>query len=175
MNGSMRTTAIFNIQRYLRQLSYFEPKIPAVPIDGIYDTTTRDAVGIFQEMNGLPSTGVVDRDTFDRLYLSYIKSLEELTPPERIDLFPRIPANYEIDVGDELFAVYAVQHMLNELGIIYDYIGQQTINGIYSAENSFAVKQFQLNNGLPESGRVDRATWNALTREHNRYTETHYQ
>ena len=170
-----QTIAIQNIQRYLRQLSYHDPAIPSVPIDGIYEADTRRAVEAFQRLQGLPVTGIVDRVTFDALYVAYIDSLLEHAAPEAPDLFPRNPAAYEITVGDALFTVYAIQHMLGEIGIIHDELEEQPLTGTYSEGNAEAVRRFQENVGLPVTGRVDRATWNTLVREYNRYAEGRYQ
>lgn len=54
-----------NIQRYLRQLSYFEPAIPSPPIDGVEGGDTTAAIKAFQKLEGLPETGTVDDTTFD--------------------------------------------------------------------------------------------------------------
>jgi peptidoglycan hydrolase-like protein with peptidoglycan-binding domain len=39
---------------------------------------------------------------------------------------------------------------------------QVTVDGSFGAGTSAAVKQFQTDNGLPATGVVDQATWNAL-------------
>ena len=80
-----------NIQRYLRQLSYFEPAIPAPPIDGVEGGDTTAAIKAFQKFEGLPDTGTVDDTTFDLLFESYISSLEEHSLPESISPFPGTP------------------------------------------------------------------------------------
>ena len=41
--------AIFNLQRYLRQLSYHDTAIPSPPLDGVMDTVTTDALKAFQK------------------------------------------------------------------------------------------------------------------------------
>jgi len=53
--------AVENLQRYLRQLSYDQPEIPAPPIDGIFESQTEEALRQFQRSRGLPVTGSADR------------------------------------------------------------------------------------------------------------------
>ena len=53
--------AIQNLQTYLRQLSYHDQSIKAPPIDGIFDTDTKQSLMDFQASRGLPPTGVADQ------------------------------------------------------------------------------------------------------------------
>ena len=47
---SNQATAVENLQRYLRRLSFDDPRIPRVPVDGIFDTVTEDATRAFQDI-----------------------------------------------------------------------------------------------------------------------------
>ena len=44
-----QSIAIENLQRYLRQLSYDHPEIPAPPIDGVFESQTKDALNAFHD------------------------------------------------------------------------------------------------------------------------------
>ena len=46
MDNHNQTQAIMNLQRYLRQLSYDDTRIPPVPVDGVFGTTTCRALAI---------------------------------------------------------------------------------------------------------------------------------
>ena len=70
-----------NLQRYLRQLAYFDEKIPFVPIDGNKGSNTTDAIRAFQSSRGLPATGVADQETWEAIYEEYLTSLEKEAPP----------------------------------------------------------------------------------------------
>lgn len=162
------------LQRYLRQLSYFEELTP-VPIDGIYGSETAEAVREFQSRAGLPVTGLVDRETWDAIYLAYLESLAENSPPERISIFPRIPKNYAITEGESWFLVELLQFMLIELSRDYDGFGQLEINGVYDRETADAVRDFQMRNGLPVTGEVDKTTWNAIVKQYNKAAEDYVE
>jgi len=156
------------IQRYLRQLSYTGENIPAPPIDGIYDTATAQAVRSFQAKEGVPQTGVVDRTTFDLLFRRYEESLRERSAPVPLAAFPRLSADYTLREGDESFLVRLIQYALGELELIYEGFESIPQSGIYDAATVEAVRGFQKRHSLPETGEVDRATWDALASVYNR-------
>ncbi|MBQ3057311.1 MAG: peptidoglycan-binding protein [Clostridia bacterium] len=160
--------AIRNLQRYLRQLSYVNSNIPAPPIDGIYDTATREAVRAFQREEGLGDTGVVDDATWELLFKRYEESLRREDAPVPLAQFPRISPGYALREGDENFLVRLVQYALGELDLIYEGFDDVPQTGIYDAQTMDAVRSFQRRHGLAETGEVDRATWDALATTYNR-------
>lgn len=159
--------AIRNLQTYLRRLSYMDDDMIKVPIDGIFETYTQNAVRQFQRNNDLPLTGVADRQTWDAVYQAYLKELERIALPDPIIPFPSFPVDYKIALGEESFLVSIVQHMLQELSTIYDTFDAVKINGKYDDTTKEAIKNFQERNGLMPTGEVDKATWNALSRIYN--------
>ena len=160
--------AVRNLQRYLRTLSYFDSRIPELPIDGIFDTATEAGVKAFQEIEGLPVTGRVDPDTFALLYERYRAQQRAKDAPARISHFPRLPEDYTLEVGEQQFLVRIIQNALQELAIDYDWGGEVPQTGIYDEPTAAAVRVFQEKHGLPATGGVDRATWNALAEAYNR-------
>lgn len=160
--------AVLEIQTYLRQLAHHDAKIPFVPLDGIYASRTREAVSEFQRQSGLPVTGVVDQQTFERLYLAYLRSLTEVSPPQAIAPFPREPEGYTIGQGEESDLVMILHILLRALAQVYDTLGEIPAGMQYTAQTERAVREFQQRNALSGTGRVDRPTWNALARAFNR-------
>ena len=160
--------AIRNLQRYLRQLSYVNGAIPAPPIDGIYDTDTRDAVRAFQEIEGLPITGVADLATFELLLKRYEESLRRESAPVPLAQFPRLSPGYALREGDENFLVRLIQYALGELDLIYEGFDDVPQTGIYDEVTAAAVRDFQRRHSLPETGEVDRETWDAIATTYNR-------
>ncbi len=161
------TTAIRNLQTYLRQISYFDPNITPPPIDGIFDSVTRQSVSDFQHSQGLPVTGVADRRTWDELYAAYRFSLSQNSIPRRVAFFPDLPKNYTLYPGCNNFTVSALQYMLRELEVRYGSWEPVGITGIFDEATEQAVRTFQLQNRLPESGTVNRTTWNAVADQYN--------
>jgi peptidoglycan hydrolase-like protein with peptidoglycan-binding domain len=176
MTGAQNESqAIRNLQRYLRTLSYFEKELPEVPIDGIYDTATENAVRIFQRLEDLPQTGRVDRPTWDRLYARYREDQSRRDTPARISHFPRLPENYSVELGETQFLVRVIQHALQELAVLYTWEEAVPLSGIYDEATARAVRQFQGANGLPATGGVDLTTWNALADAYNRTFANYFE
>ena len=59
------------VQEYLNTVSEVYPSVPSVTVDGIYGPATADAVAAFQDAFGLPSTGVVNAETWIELASLY--------------------------------------------------------------------------------------------------------
>lgn len=158
--------AIRNLQRYLRQLSFFDRDIPTVPIDGIFDSSTKEALTAFQRKYGLEPSGTANIETWNALYAAYLSSIDQNSPPLPLPLFPREPQDYAILLGAESFLVMAVQYILNELAILNG--GADTLpitqTGVYDDDTENAVKKFQEQNGLRSTGNTDMQTWNMMVK-----------
>jgi len=158
--------AIMMIQTYLRHLSFHNTDIPPVPLDGIWDRETRESVIAFQVANELSPTGIVDRETWDRLKEEYDKSVAQNSPPIRLDLFPRMPKGYSLKEGEKSFLAVAVQHILDELEKIYRFPALSS-SGVYDEITASNIREFQARNRLTYTGEVDRETWDALAIQYN--------
>lgn len=157
------TQAIYNLQRYLRQLSRFDPDIPSVDEDGIFGEETRRSLSAFQRKYGLPITGAADPDTWARLFNEYLASVETYTRPAPVYLFPRFPTDYSVGRGDENLLVGVIQYLLREITALYGRDASLIpLDGVFGEVTEQAVKDFQAVNRLPPDGRVDRITWNRL-------------
>lgn len=156
--------AITNLQRYLRQLSYFDEDIPPIVINGEWNDETQNALTVFQRKNRLSPTGTADEQTWNLLFSQYQNSLEENSPPSSVPFFPRQPAGESLGIGDVGFVVSVIQYMLNELSLLYDGLDNMEINGNFDAATEAAVTEFQKRNLFPQTGRVDKRTWDRLVR-----------
>ena len=161
--------AVRNLQRYLRRLSYENEAILPIPIDGIFETRTKDALSAFQSSIGLPVTGRADKRSWDLLFAEYerVRRAED----ERVyaDFFPRSPVNYETTLGETGAFILLLQFILDELRVIYDSLPPFAQNGVFDADTSAAVREFQRIGGLEQSGKVNRALWSRLSEEYNAY------
>ncbi len=168
MQEENRRVAIQNLQRYLRALSYFDTRIPAVGVDGFFGEETERAVRAFQELAGLAASGRVDQETWEALFDYYKRDQAKRDAPERISHFPRLPVGYTLEVGEQQFLVSVIQHALQELSVDYDWPSDVPLSGVYDEPTAAAVRYFQEKNMLPATGGVDLATWNALADAYNR-------
>ena len=159
--------AIRNLQTYLRAQTLVDSSFPTVPIDGIFDTQTKNALIEFQIRNNLAPTGVADRTTWELLYTQYLEILKNTSLPEAIIPFPSYPNNYTIKKGEKSFLVAVLQYMLNEIGIIYNIFDALEINGEYDEATENIIRDFQKRNGITPTGEVDRQTWGLIARIYN--------
>ena len=163
--------AIENVQRYLRHLTFHDPRLGeqgSVPVDGIWDSATREALVRFQQSRGLPITGTVDRATWDVLKVEYDASVAQNSPPAMLALFPRYPQGFVIRQGDRGYLVGTVQHLLRELERLYHFPSATAeITGEYDENTAALVREFQQKNRISPTGDVDRETWDAMAVQHN--------
>lgn len=121
-----RGADVKTIQRLLRQQG------ATIPVGGVFDAATRDAVAAFQAARGLTVSGQVDTATWIRL---------------RIPLAP----------GASGEAVKALQRQLNEKRA-----ARLRLTGVYDAATRDAVAAFQRHARLTPTGAVDGLTWRTL-------------
>ena len=159
-------TAVENLQRYLRQLSYHESITPP-PIDGVFEAKTAKALEEFQSLYGLPVTGVATQRTWDALYNAYRASLTAGTPPRAVLILPSSVRSAPLSEGSTLFAVSVLQYMLRELSALYTPLEKIELTGVYDGATTAAIKDFQSKNRLPVTGEVDIPTWNTVTDQYN--------
>lgn len=159
--------AIENLQTYLRQLSYHDKTIKAPPIDGVFDTDTKQSLMDFQTSKGLSPTGIADQALWELLYATYRTSIAQNSPPVRMEIFPLLPLDEEFKQGDRGFVVTAVQWMLRELESKFGFLLPIQVTGTYDEITTEAVRNFQKQNGLQPSGILNRLTWNEITDQYN--------
>ena len=157
--------AIFNLQTYLRALSFEDGRITRVSIDGIFDSDTERAVSDFQRTRGLEETGIVDKSTWDAIYNEFNDLTQRTNRSPNVNFFPQSPKNYEAQLGEENAFISLVQLLLRELSVIYDGFEDVKITGVFDIATQDAVKIFQEASRLPITGRIDLRTWNALSRD----------
>lgn len=161
--------AIMNLQKYLKQLSYFYPSlVKDIIITGIYDSNTRDAVINLQKQFDVEASGIVDKITWDMIYACYRRSINENSSQNCISFFPDKPSTFEIKIGDNSPLVRIIEVILEEISAVYtDFENTVTANGIYDETKANAIRIFQRINLLDATGSIDSDTWNSLTYEYN--------
>ncbi len=117
-----------------------------------FDAETRDGVRTFQARRQQPTTGVVDRSTWDKL----VARTTEPTTEALHNIYT--PGSALFKVGDQGVAVRRIQARLEQ---VKSYAGDVT--GVYDARTVSAVSGFQTNRKIPVTGEVDRRTLDRLT------------
>lgn len=153
------------IQRRLNRISANYPGIPKIyPVDGFFDSSTTDAVRRFQEVFGLTPDGLVGRATWNQIQFIYnaVKKLYTVNSEGlRItDVTTRFTDN--LSEGDSGEGVLTIQYYLSYIALFINSVQEAAMDGSFGPATTNAVKSFQLTYGLPETGIVDRATWDRM-------------
>jgi hypothetical protein len=127
---SDRGPAVEDIQRRLLALGY---DLGPTGVDGVFLGATTQAVGAFQSQHGLTEDGFVAEETWSALVDA------GFTLGDRM-LYLRVPHFHGADVR-------ALQHAISVLGFACG-----AIDGIFGAFTERAVREFQVNSGLPADG-----------------------
>lgn len=160
--------AIRELQQNLRGVPENRSGKNMVPIDGIYGNATREAVRSAQGRYGLPQTGAVDYQTWNGIFREYEAYQILNRAPNGILPFPE---QLEVEVEKEEISdlVTIIQIMLNTVTVGYNDWGILPVNGVYNSETEEAVRAFQLRQGMTPTGVVDKATWNMLADNYEKY------
>ena len=159
-NSTDNNQPIRNLQRALRRLARVNENLPNVLVDGQFGNQTTAAVSAFQNQFGLPETGEADRATYDRVMEEYIKLLETHTEAKTLDAFPS--PFFTVGEEDNNEIVYVIQAIVAGLANRFQNIKLAGVTGVYDSETADAVREIQRISGLPETGIVDKATWDAM-------------
>ena len=152
---------IASLQQMLRTLHFCGGDIPAIIPTGEFDQMTEQGVRCFQRQQGLPETGTADYETWARLVQAFQKADQDMTParPLRV-IFQRDTC---IRPGERNVHLYPYQAALCALGTVLEMPPLQ-VTGVHDAACVDATRWLQRQAALPESGEVDKNTWDILSR-----------
>lgn len=156
---------VTRIQLSLNRISRNYPAILKIPYaDGLFDVTTENAVKEFQRIFQLEADGIVGKATWYKIFYIYtaVKRLSELDS-EGIAL-EDVNTQFKTSLsrGDTGVNVRLIQYYINVIAEFNDFIPSIDSDGIFGTATENAVRAFQLSESLPQTGIVDRETWEAL-------------
>ncbi len=152
-----------SLQTMLRVLAEIDSSLPTVVPDGVYGASTMQAVSAFQRQKGLPVTGVADEQTWYAIVDAYEPALVLLGPAEPIEII--MDPGQIFRLGEEGPYILLAQSMLIYLSGDYDGIPRPNHTGILDRETARSLSGFQVLNGLPDTGQLDKLTWKNLSRQ----------
>ena len=155
---------VARIQTALNRISQNYPAIPKVAVDAVFGPSTAAAVRAFQSIFSLTPDGIVGRATWYKLVLLYdsVQRLAELQSEGVIFSGYSWEFSPTIALGETNASVTLLQYMLSVLSQFISSLPALTITGTFDEATGQAVRAFQEYVGLPATGVVDRATWEAL-------------
>lgn len=149
---------IREIQEYLYSISFYDNDIIRVIPDGIYGRETSLSVRSFQTEYGLPVTGEVDKQTWEKIVEIYREYVA--LPPYPIDVFPS--PTFVLNNEHSGSLVYILQAMLRDICMTYSNIPNIKITGIYDENTINTVKAIQQIANISSTGFTNRLTWNII-------------
>lgn len=146
------------LQYYLAFIGYFYPELPPIPITGFFGELTRDAVFSFQNAYGLPVTGVVDANVFNKIEQVYRSVVSELPANYQSAIGEPYPGRFLVE-GDRGESVRVIQGYLNKIGLNIAEIPVIAVDGIFGPRTKAAVIAFQQYLGIEETGAIGPVEW----------------
>ena len=128
--------------------------------DGIYGSSTMEAVSQFQREHALPVTGVTDQATWDRIVAEYGPALVRVDAAQPLQLI--LNPGQVIKRSERHPYLYLVQSMLLSISDVYGSVPAPSITGILDLPTAEALSAFQYLNALPQTGELDKITWKHL-------------
>ena len=161
--------SVQQIQIRLNRISKNFSAIPKIyPVNGIFDSSTEDAVRAFQRAFDLNEDGLVGKETWYAIQRTYnaVKRLndlasEGLSREEVTGIFDTYLT--EGDTGSE---VYELQYLLSLIAEYNNEISAPNIDGIFGAGTRTSLEEFQRAYGLNIDGEVEIDDWDRLYREY---------
>lgn len=166
ISQGMSGIEVRTLQYYLNILAYFNGQLLSVPLDGVFNSSTLDAVERFQEFYGLPVTGIVDTATWnvlDRVYTETVAALPEGYQGTNAKLYP----GYFLSEGMRGQNITDLQTYLNKIGQNINEIPVIPITGYFGEQTEDTVEVFQRLFGIPVSGAVGPVTWYQIARQYD--------
>jgi peptidoglycan hydrolase-like protein with peptidoglycan-binding domain len=153
------------IQIRLNRISANYPGIPKInPQDGFFGVETENAVKKFQEVFNLTPDGIVGRATWNSIQQVYsaVKKLSQLNSEgvRLDDVDTRYPG--ELSRGSKGEGVLTVQYYLSYINLFVPTVTATAYDGDFGAGTESAVKSFQKTYNLPETGVVNRITFDKM-------------
>lgn len=156
---------VVTLQVALNRIAQSYPAIPKLAnVDGIFGSRTERTVRAFQQIFGLSPDGIVGPATWNavvRLYTAVTRLSELRSQGQQFYAINWSPPN-SLQTGSTGEKVRQLQYMLAVLSEYIQSIPPISVDGIYGPATRSAVLAAQRRFGLPETGAVDRRTWDEI-------------
>ena len=142
----------------MQVISYFDNDLPSLRVNGTFNDNTKAMVINFQKKYGLPTTGEVDADTWDKIIQVYVNTINNIPKEYAIyedELFPgRILALGM--TGDD---VKTIQKFLLKICQKFKNIPGVRVSGIFDDIMEKSVMKIQSLYNLDTTGVIEPVTW----------------
>lgn len=153
---------IKSLQIMLEAIAYTFGALPIVNPDGIFGSSTEDAVKAFQKEYGLPVTGAADEETFRSIVEVYETATMELLSPASGPMY-HFPAALTVSQGQFHPIVYLAQAMLDAIHDEFPEIPAPAVTGGMDRNTASAIKKLQTLSGIEETGILNKTTYDRIS------------
>lgn len=153
---------VYSLQTMLRTLSHYFPDIPRVIPTGQFGEDTLEAVMVFQRDFYPPVTGVVDNETWDAIVNMYRTVQFLYGAPPQVRVWP--DRGMTVKPKEAAPQVHVLQGMYSALAGLLENIEPTESTGVLDEATVRNTQAIQRLGGLPETGAMDRATLDMLSR-----------
>lgn len=148
------------LQTMLLKISEKYKEIPEINVDGIYEGRTQNVVLRFQEVFGLNKTGRVDINTWRNIVLVYL-NLDSGRNINTSNILLPFPGE-DLKLGDDNAFVSVLKEYMNVLSKNGFKIRILDTDNLFDKATKENVLILQKNFALPQTGVVDKKTWEKI-------------
>lgn len=161
LEREMLADPVKSLQYMLGQLSKVYKFLPQLAADGVYGERTLEAVMLFQKEAGLPVTGTVDQATWDAIRNCWLEQRARTSYSRATRIFPS--EGIQVKEGETKEYLIVPQTMFNILAKQFEGITPCEADGCNGPASAGNIRWIQKAAGLPQTGCMDTATWDALS------------
>lgn len=154
-NGNVRI-----LQYFLAVIGAYYSAVQPVDITGYFGEQTEASVRSFQQVYGLPQTGIVDRQTWLDIYRAYEGIVRSIPIDDGSDII--LFQGRVLREGMRGEDVRLLQEYLSYINKTYPNIPAVENTGYFGPVTRSSVLAFQNQFGLPANGLAGAATWNEI-------------
>lgn len=142
----------------LSVISFFDPDLPKLKVNGVYNENTKEMVINFQEKYGLPTTGAVDATTWNQIINVYRNTISNI-PPEYSQYADEFFPGRVLAVGMSGDDVRTIQKYLLTICRKFGNIPGVRVSGIFDDLMERSVMKIQSISDEPVNGVITPVTW----------------
>lgn len=146
---------------YLNTIAFFDPSLPMLEVNGVYNDNTKKMVMNFQKRYNIPVTGVVDAVTWNKIKEVYFNLLNNI-PSEYVQYKDEFYPGRLMSIGMSGSDIKLLQNYLYKVCTKYKNIPGVRVTGVFDDLTESSVIKLQNDFNLDESGVVGPTFWNDL-------------
>ena len=146
---------------YLNTIAFFDPNLPMLEVNGVYNDNTKKMVMNFQNRYNIPVTGEVDAVTWNKIKEVYFNLLNNI-PSEYVAYRDEFYPGRLMSIGMSGSDVKLLQNYLYQVCIKYKNIPGVRVTGVFDDLTESSVLSLQKDFNIDESGVVGPTFWNDL-------------